>query len=328
MQRHWLLTGIVVLLGMPGAAVAQETPGEVLAPPAVIIDFGRAEGHTIVGSRENLQRTTERLRQADLAVRIYIRSSMEAVMQGHQEGFALFENWYRRRDARLREEAAKREVVANICGKVLPHALDFVVPGSGVFVKTLRTSLTFAYNQAATHLTQFAGGDPDLFIAAQREALERIRSSFLAQADQIPNQQANALETLKWEFLYDLEETATTSTDLSPRVRQMAAHYGIPAPDAATLERVKLSVLESHISGALEADSDFMLAARTTSGFSVPYYLTAIARINAYRQAFAGQPDRYCPVEIRFLGLGLGWNLGAAARGAGRECTAWASRHR
>jgi hypothetical protein len=49
-------------------------------------------------------------------------------------------------------------------------------------------------------------------------------------------------------------------------------------------------------------------------------YVTAAARSSAYRQVFAGQPDRYCPVEIDLYGLGL--------LGAGRECRSWQSASR
>jgi hypothetical protein len=327
MQRNWLLSGIVALLGLPSGVAAQETLGDVLAPPAVIIDFGMDEGETIVASRENLQRTEERLREADVAVRLYIHFSMEVLMQAHQEGFALFDNWYRLRDARLRKEAAQRQVITNICGQLLPEALNIVIPGSGVFVKTVRTGLKMAYNEAARRIGRFDGGDPDLFISQQRQAIENIRSSFLAQAEQIPNQHAKALDMLKWEHFYDLER-GTTSSDLSPRMRKMMALYGIPAPDKPTIERVKLSVLESHISAVLEADSDFM-GGWVASGFSRrATYVTATARINALRQAFPGEPDKYCPDEIKLYGLGIGFNLGAAFRGAGTECAAWASAHR
>ena len=68
-------------------------------------------------SRDELRRTKDRLMAADAAIRDHINRSMHALMQGHSNGFALFDTWYRARDARLRDEAAQREVIANICGK-------------------------------------------------------------------------------------------------------------------------------------------------------------------------------------------------------------------
>lgn len=310
------LTPITALLALcialPAPLLAQGTA----APPPTQVTFTEDEVDVIVVSRDNIHRTNDRLRAADLAIRVHIKGSMDAIMQGHTEGFAVFETWYRQRDARLREEAAQREVIANICGKALGLGLDFVIPGSGLFVKTLRTGLSTAYDQASKSIAAFDGGDPNMFIAEQRRAIEKIRSSYLAQADTIPNQQAQALEEMKWEYVADAEARGDTSSGLSPHLRQIAAHYGIPEPNAQTIERTKLAVLEGHIRAVYEADQDQQFAARATSGFSTPEgYFTAISRTSAYRHAYAGQPDKYCPVELDMLGYGL--------MGAGQECRRW-----
>jgi hypothetical protein len=62
---------------------------------------------------------------------------MHALMQGHSNGFALFDTWYRARDARLRDEAAQREVIANICGKALGLGLNVMVPTVGSIVEII-----------------------------------------------------------------------------------------------------------------------------------------------------------------------------------------------
>lgn len=314
-MRH-ILTPLTALLAICAALPAPAFAQGTVAPAPTEITFTEDEVDEIVVSRDDIHRTNDRLRAADLAIRVHIRGSMETIMQGHTEGFALFETWYRRRDARLREEAAERQVIANICGKALGLGLNFVIPGSGLFVSALRTGLTTAYDQATQRIAAFDGGDPNMFIAEQRQAIERIRSSYLAQADTMPNQQPQAVEEMKWEYLADAEARGDTSSGLSPHVRQIAAHYGIPEPNAPTIERTKLAVLEAHIRGVYEADPDQQFAARATSGFSTPEgYFTAISRTAAYRHAYAGQPDRYCPVELDMMGYGL--------MGAGLECRRW-----
>lgn len=311
-MRRTLLSATALLAALATPALAQAT----LAPAPTEIIFTEDEVEEIVVTRGEIQRTNDRLRAADLAIRVHIRGSMDTIMQGHTEGFALFETWYRRRDARLREEAAERQVIASIFGKALGLGLNSMIPGSGVFVSGLRTALTTAYDQASQRVAAFDGGDPNMFIAEQRQAIERVRSSYLVQADTMPNQQPQAVEEMKWEYLADAEERGDTSSGLSPHLRQIAAHYGIPQPDATTIERVKLAVLEAHVRGVFEADPDQQFAARATSGFTTPEgYFTAISRTSAYRHAYAGRPDKYCPVELDMMGYGL--------MGAGMECRRW-----
>jgi hypothetical protein len=307
---------IAALLAACAALPTPTRAQDSVAPAPTVITFTEDEVEEIVVNRDDIHRTNDRLRAADLAIRVHIRASMQAIMQGHTEGFAVFETWYRRRDARLREEAAQRQVIASIFGKALGLGLDVVIPGSGLFVKALRTGLTTAYDQAAQAINAFDGGDPNMFIAEQGQAIERVRSSYLAQADTMPDQLPQAVEEMKWEYLADAEARGDTSSGLSPHLRQIAAHYGIPEPNAQTIERTKLAVLEAHIRGVFEADPDQQFAARATSGFSSPErYFTAISRTTAYRHAYAGQPDRYCPVELDMMGYGI--------MGAGQECRRW-----
>ena len=268
--------------------------------------------------RERVARTTQLLRQADAALRDHVTASMQSAMQGHTQGFASFETWYLRRDARLRAEAAQREVLANIVGQGMTQSLNLLLPGSGVFISTLRRGLSSAYGEAVDRMAAFEGGDPQIFLAQQREALEVIRSEFLAQASTIPAADSEAWEALKWEYVFEFESDPNrTDTAPSARIAQIARTYGIPRPGEATIRRIALVVLEEHIAGVLRADSDFMRGAVFSENRQI--YVERAARLTAYRHFYAGQPDVYCPVELDLYGVGL--------LGAGSECLEWRDRN-
>lgn len=246
---------------------------------------------------------------------------MQAIMQGHGCGFTAFQTWYRKRDSRLRAEAANRETVARIFSAGLSQSLNFVLPGSGVFLSALRGGLSGAYSEALSEVASFEGGDPDLFLARQEEAIEAVRSNFLARADSISDELDQAFEDLKWEYVLEYQEDPTaTDTDPSPHIRDIAAHYGVPRPNKSTIDRVALSVLESHIKGVLAQDRDFQQGYAVSSFPDSEAYTTAAVRVQAYRHFYAGEPDRYCPVEIELYELAL--------FGLGSECQEWRRQQR
>ena len=314
--RQWFCA-IALWIGLAAVGWVQAQSGSVFAPDAQIIVFSDEDADVVPVSLDNLRQTNALLRQSDLALRVYLRASMDAIMQGHQEGFALFENWYRQRNASEREAAASMQTVIDICSAGLSLGLNYAIPGSGLFVTTLRSGLKKAYDATAAQVNSFPSGDPSLFLAAQRQALEHIRSEFLAQADTLPGEQAEGWDILKWEYVFDIEDRPSeTSSDLSAFMRQLARQYGIPQPNAATIERTKLIVLEKHIRAVLVHDRSFMQGWVVNGHFpNRSRYIDAAARLKTYRHTFSNQPDRFCPVEIDLYGLGM--------MGATRVCRTW-----
>lgn len=311
-------SALVLAAAISLPAAAQSVSSGAFALPAETIDMEPMEITTNPATyRERVARTTQLLRQADAALRDHVMASMQSIMQGHAQGFASFETWYLRRDARLRAEAAQQEVLASILGQGMTQSLNLVLPGSGVFVATLRSGLGTAYGTAVSRMAAFEGGDPQLFLAQEREALEIVRSEFLGQATSIPAADAEAWETLKWEYLFEFENDPNrTDTAPSAHIAQIARIFGLPRPGAATIERVALVVLEEHIAGVLRADSDFMRGAMFSENRRI--HVERAARLNAYRRFYAGQPDIYCPVELDLYGVGL--------LGASLECVEWRDR--
>jgi hypothetical protein len=301
-------------------ATAQDGHSGAFAPPADIIDMEPMEIITDPATyRERVARTTQLLRQADAALRDHVMASMQSVMQGHAQGFASFETWYLRRDARLRAEAAQQEVLASILSQGMTQGLNIAIPGSGLFVSALRGGLSRAYSTAVDRMAAFEGGNPQIFLAQQREALEVVRSEFLGQATTIPTADTEAWETLKWEYVFDIEDDPTgTDTAPSARIVQIARTFGIPRPGNDTIRRVALVLLEEHIAGILRADSAFMRGAVFSANRRI--YVERAARLNAYRHFYAGQPNIYCPVELELYGVGL--------LGAGSECLEWRDRNK
>lgn len=273
----------LAILALPWAVRAQ---GEV--------EFEEAD--VIEGSPENAARMANFLRIADNSILDYVTRSTQSIQQGHRQGFADFRDWYRTRRAEEAEREATQELLRSLVGTALGAGLNVIFPGSGTFMEKLREYSVAAYEFASDHLGSVSSGDINQFLDRHESSLEAVITGLLDVPETFRDDAGEELEAAKWEFVFEAMDrdasAESPSSEVGPRTRRLLRNMGIPEPGSATAAVYRQRILVRQIYGVFSQDHNLRISWSDGD-------MRNGAEASALRHLYPGQPNRYCPAEVR-----------------------------
>lgn len=259
------------------------------------VDFSD-EPLVIEGTRESAERMANFTRIADNAIMDYVNESTDSIQQGHRQGFSDFRDWYRTRRAEQAEREATQRMLASMIGSALGTGLNFIFPGSGVFMTLLRQASTTAYNLAVQQIGSVSEGDINAFLDRHERALQNVVTGFEDVPESLRRDHADALQAAKWEFVFEAMDREAAgqevSSEVGPRTRRLLRDVGVPAPGSETSEVFRLRLLERQIYAVFSQDRNLRIS---WGDVDMRYGAEAAAK----RFVYPDQPNRYCPAETQ-----------------------------
>jgi DNA uptake protein ComE-like DNA-binding protein len=206
---------------------------------------------------------------------------VQAIQQGHRQGYSDFRNWYRKWEKA--KENSDAEMAKKICGFILEAGLDIIFPEEEVFIVILKKAAAKAYELAADQLSK-AGipkGNIEEFLDAVWAAEEHGITTQLDVHDKFFDSNAPEVEEAIDSFIRARMGGWDSTEKLPAETLAILKKAGVGEHGAAAANVIAERVLSAHIQSVLRADRNVTFAASSAADIEVMAEIAALRQMQS-----------------------------------------------
>lgn len=225
-------------------------------------------------------------RQARDSILKAVKEYGESIIQGHRQGYSNFKAWFLH--FRSAEQLATNEILRGLANWLFDKALDIIFPEGTLFIRVLKSTMKYAWQQAPRVLTVDRNADTsevDQFLANLEATEQNVITQQLDFTQEFQRQHGDVLENAKNELVFSWSDRSNrnrerSESELPASVKRILHSAGVGEPGPATATEYAERWLKAHITWVLSQETAIIQGSPSHRSISVMAEIAALRQLD------------------------------------------------